>query len=274
MGRRAARHNRDPGDGVTTFRDVAWRLSPARLRTWTAARHVYAFISLPLDMIAQAADDAVKARFPTECAPDALPYHGRDRGIRRGPLEGDTSYRARLLLWLQSWRGAGVGRAMLDQIAGYLTPHRTRIRVWTQGGLLYTREADGTFTIQRVAGFDWDATPSLWSRFWVIIDSVGGVPWSRDGTWGDGSIWGTPTNGTWGSTATIEDVQSIRNIVDDWKPAAARCESIIISFDAAAFDPLVPGALPDGTWGAVSKNVGGVQVPTRDDRAIYWQGAL
>jgi len=257
---------------MTTFRDVAWRLSPARLRTWTAARHVYAFISLPLDMIVQAADDAVKARFPTECPSDALPYHGRDRGIRRGPLESDASYRARLLLWLQSWRGAGVGRAMLDQIAGYLTPHRTRIRVWTQRGVLYTREADGTFTVQRTYQFNWDGDGSRWVRFWVIIDSVGGVPWSRDGTWGDGARWDDTLNGTWGSTATLEQVQSIRNIIDDWKPAAAKCQSIIISFDAAAFDPGDPGNLPDSSWGAVSRNVAGIQVPTRDPRAIYWQG--
>lgn len=234
---------------------------------------VYAFVGLPLDMLMQATVDAAQSRFPTECPPDALPYHGRDRGIRRGPLENDASYVARLLLWVASWRGAGVGRAMLDQIAGYLTPHQPRIRVWTQRGMLYTREADGTFTITRVAAFDWDSNAALWARFWVIIDSVGGAPWSRDGTWGDGvEVWGTPADGTWGSTATISQVQTIRSIIAEWKPAASVCQNIIVSFDAAAFNPAVLASLPDGTWGRVSKNVGGIQVPTRDPRAIYWQG--
>jgi hypothetical protein len=113
----------------------------------------------------------------------------------------------------------------------------------------------------------------LWARFWVIIDSAGGVPWSRDGTWNDGELWGDDPSASWGSTATIEQVQAIRAIVDDWKPAASVCKNIIVSFDASAFDTgdTAP-PLPDGTWGPWSKNSGGVQVAARDSRAIYWDG--
>jgi len=260
---------------MSTFRDVAWFLSPGRLRTYRAARMVYAFIGLPLDMIAEAAKQATSARFPLFCPEDALPYHGRDRGIRRGPLEGAASYRGRLLLWLEAWRGAGVGRAMLDQIAGYLTPQTCRIRIWTQVGTIYTRAADGTFTITRATPglWNWDGLTALWARFWIIIDSVGGVPWSRDGTWGDGEVWGESGRGTWGSTATVEQVQTIRSIVEDWKPAGSVCKNIIISFDASAFSPSdTAPPLPDGTWAHWSHNVGGVQVPARDSRAIYWDG--
>jgi hypothetical protein len=261
---------------TTTFRDAAWRLSPPRLRTYRAARMVYAFIGVPLDAIARAADEATAARFPATCPPDALIYHGRDRGIRRGLNESAANYRARLLLWIQAWRGAGVGAAMLDQIAGYLTPKATRLRIWTQVGVIYSRAADGTFSIARVAPnlWNWDDEPSLWARFWVIIDSFAGVPWERDGTWGDGETWGEgPASGTWGSTATQEEVASIRAIVADWKPAAAVCKNIIVSFDADAFaaDDASP-PLPDGTWAHWSKNAAGDQVPARDDRAIYWDG--
>jgi hypothetical protein len=261
---------------MATFRDSAWALSPPRLRTYRAARMVYAFIGLPLDMIAEAARQATRTRFPEVCPEDALPYHGRDRGIRRGPLEGADSYRGRLLLWIAAWRGAGVGRAMLDQIAGYLTPQTCRIRIWTQVGVIYTRAADGTFTVERATAglWNWDGLTALWARFWLIIDSVDGVPWSRDGTWGDAEHWGdNASTATWGSTATIDQVQAIRGIVDDWKPAATVCKHIIIAFDAAAFartDTSPP--LPNGTWANSSHNVGGVQVPTRDDRAIYWDG--
>ena len=260
---------------MTSFRDAAWRLSPPRLRTSRAARMVYAFVGLPLDMIAQGVTDATLARFPRECPTDALIYHGRDRGIRRGPNESAASYRVRLLLWIQAWRGAGVGSGMLDQIAGYLTPQTTRLRIWTQVGTIYTREADGTFSIDRVPGlWNWDGQTSLWSRFWVLIDSIAGVPWSRDGTWADGETWGEGVaSGTWGSTATQEQVASIRAIVADWKPAASVCKNIIVSFDADAFaaDDTSP-PLPDGTWANWSKTVGGVQVPARDDRGIYWDG--
>lgn len=260
---------------MTSFRDAAWRMSPPRLRATKAAKMVYSFIGLPLDMITQAAEDSVRVRFPDQCPVDALPYHGRDRGIPRGPLEAATNYRLRLLRWLEIWKGAGVGRAMLDQLAGYLSPRSTRMRIWTQVGVVYTREADGAFSVQRVARglWNWDGQTSLWARFWLIIDSVGGVPWNRDGTWGDGDVWGDSLSATWGSTATIDQVLSIRGIIDTWKPAASVCKNIIISFDAAAFatsDTSPP--LPDGLWGNWSKNVGGVQVPSRDSRAIYWNG--
>jgi len=257
---------------MANFRQAAWNLSPSRLRTYKAARMVYSFVGLPLDMIAQASKEAVLARFPELCADDALPYHGRDRGIRRGMLEPAESYRARLLLWIESWRGAGVGRAMLDQLAGFLLPQTTRIRIWTHVGVIYSRAADGTLTIERVTPslWDWDGVTSLWARFWVIFDSFDGVPWSRDGTWNDGEAWGDDPSATWGSTATIEQVQAIRGIIDDWRPAQSVCKNVIVNFDPTALELASP--LPDGTWGHWSKNVAGVQVPARDTGAIYWDG--
>jgi hypothetical protein len=258
-----------------TFRDAVYRMSPPRLQTPRAARIVYSMVGLPLDEIIEACDQATKARFPELAPDDALPHIGRDRVIRRGPLEPSLSYRTRLLLWLEAWKGAGVGRALLDQIAGYLTPQKTRIRIWTQTGLIYTREASGVFSMTRVAAgvWDWDGLTSLWSRFWLIIDSIDGVPWSRDGTWNDGERWGDTSKGTWGSTATFDEVQSIRAIVDDWKPAASVCEHIIVSFDVDAFNLAFFSSFPtDGTWGHWGKYVGGVKRAARDSRAIYWRG--
>jgi len=232
---------------------------------------VYAFIGIPLDVIAEAATQALEARFPERCPEDALAYHGRDRGIVRGPLEPAASYRARLLLWIEAWRGAGVGKAMLDQIAGFLTPNACRLRVWTQGGVVYTREADGTFTVDRAVNpWDWDNRPELWSRFWLLIYSINGIPWARDGLWGDGGEWGTPEV-TWGSSATVSEVESIRGIVDQWKPAAALCENILVVFNDAAFDPLDAGyPLPDGTWGEYWDSPS--LLASRTDDAIYWKG--
>jgi len=267
---------------MATFRQAAWNLSPARLRTYAAARMVYSFAGLPFDMIAQAAKESTEARFPEVCADDALSFHGRDRGIRRGMLEPAESYRARLLLWIESWRGAGVGRAMLDQLAGFLIPKKATIRIWTQGGVVYTRDPDGAFTIERTTGgpWDWDGNAALWARFWVIIycPYVDGVldpdaPWGRDGTWNDGELWGDDPSASWGSTATIEQVQGVRAIIEDWKPAASVCKNVIISFDRTAFDPADSSPpLPDGTWGHWSINAAGIQVPSRNEDAIYWDG--
>ncbi len=259
---------------MTTFRQTAWDLSPARLRTLSAARMVYAFIGLPLDTMAEAAKQALEARFPEVCADDALPYHGRDRGIKRGPAEPSASYRARLLLWISSWRSAGVGSGLLDQLAGFLVPQATRMRMLTQVGVRYERLATGVFSIAHFGSgvWDWDGATSLWARFWPIIDAIGGTPWKRDGTWGDGSLWGDDPDQTWGSTATLEQVQGIRGIVDEWRPAQSVCKNIIVSFDAALFNETTFADFPAGNWGHWSKNVAGSQVPARDARAIYFDG--
>jgi len=235
---------------------------------------VYAFVGLPLDIIAEAVNQAVKTRFPELAPDDALPYIGRDRVIIRGPLEPAASYRLRLLLWIEAWLGSGVGRAMLDQIAGFLTPRAARIRIWTQVGVIYTREADGSFTIERVAGdlWNWDGQTSMWARFWVVIYSIADVPWTRHPPYGGTSgTWGSRTGLTWGSSATVAEARSIRGIIDEFKPALSKCQNVIISFDATAFAPTdTAPPLPAGTWGeywdtaSLSAN--------RDRRALYWKG--
>jgi hypothetical protein len=245
-------------------------VSPARLLTWKAVRMVYAFIGLPMDATVDAVSQAVKARFPEVCPEDALPYHARDRGIVRGPLEPASSFRGRLLLWLEAWRGAGVGRALLDQLAGYLSPNACTIRLWTQIGVVYTLDSDGQFSVERAAGtWDWDGQTSLWARFWVLFYPQNDLPWARDGLWGDGGTWGTE-NETWGSTATTQEVASIRAIIDQWKPAGALCKNILIVFGEGAFDPTNASGLPDGTWGEYwdSASLGA----HRSGDALYWKG--
>lgn len=259
---------------MTSFRDVAYQLSPSRLRRYWAARFVYSLVGLPLDMVAQAGKEAARARFPSYCPDDALPYHGRDRGIPRGPNEGRDGYVQRLLQWRDIWSGSGVGRALLDEIAAYLTPSEARLMIVTQTGVVYTRWTDGQFGVEHVTPpnfWNWDGNTALWARFWLVIYSIGpNAPWSRDGTWNDGEHWGEhASTASWGSTATLEQIASIRSIILEHKPAQSVCQNIIISFDDDAFHT---PPFPDGLWGHWSKNVGGVQVPARDSRGIYWDG--
>lgn len=232
---------------------------------------VYAFFGLPLDIVAGMSGQAAKSGFPELAPEDALAHIGSDRSIVRGPLEPSGSYRARLLLWLEAWRGAGVGRAMLDQIAAFLTPNAVRLRVWTQLGVVYTREASGVFTVERVASdlWNWDNRTDAWARFWVVIYSINGVPWTRHGTLVTGGF--SQPGVTWGCTATVAEARSIRGIVDEWKPALSRCQNILVATDAAAFAPSdTSPPLPNGTWGefwdtsSLSRN--------RDSRALYWKG--
>ena len=256
---------------MADFRSAAFNLSPARLRTSKAVRMVYSFIGIPLDVIADAATQALEARFPERCPEDALPYHGRDRGIIRGPLEPSLSYRSRLILWLEAWRGAGVGKALLDQVAGYLSPNATRLRIWTQVGVVYTREADGTFSITRAVNpWNWDQRPELWSRFWLLIYSAGGVPWTHLGTFADRVAWPDGATATFASTATQAEAQSIAGSVDQWKPAAALCQQILVVFDAAKFNPAIASDMPDGTWGEFWDTQS--QLASRSRDVLYWKG--
>lgn len=265
---------------MSTFRNIAEEISPPRLVTFKAVRMVYSFIGVPLDTIAEASEQASLARFPMSAPEDALVLIGRDRGIVRGPNEPSISYRQRLLLWLEAWKGAGVGGAMLDQIAGFITPATARIRIWTQLGVVYTREVDGTLTIEHVdssdptAGWNWDNRPDLWARFWLVIYSLSGGPWTREPVLGTPAHYigeRIPTGGSIGSSATVSDVESIRSIVNQWKPAASKCPYIMVAFDAAAFAPTDSAPpLPNGTWAEYWDSA--TLAAHRDTRAIYWKG--
>lgn len=105
----------------------------------------------------------------------------------------------------------------------------------------------------------------------VIDWSVGHYPFIAPApVWGSPSfIWGTEAK--WGVNCSPLVIDSIRNIVRTWKSASTYYPNIIVSFgggDGTAgneFSPLsAQGAgNPDGTWGNIGKNVGGVWVPAK-----------
>jgi hypothetical protein len=224
------------------------------------------------------------ARFPETAVDDALVALGRDRRVIRGINESTASYVARLLTWLDDRKKAGNPFALMKALAGYCGP-LPKFRTVDANGNWYTREANGTESFSLARGnWNWDDKPTVdpfgagkerWSRFWVIIYPNG--LWSEyPYNWGNaaGPDW---TEGTqsWGSTATKEQVETIRFIVSDWKPANARCVNIIVAFDNASFPPTAgvnDAGMPAGLWERWSKNVGGVQVPARLSTARYWDG--
>lgn len=212
----------------------------------------------------------------TTPADDALAAMGRDRRIVRGLNEVAPTYAARLLRWLDDWQTAGNPFALLKQLAAYCGDGPA-FRTVDARGNWYSLAADGTPSVLvNQANWDWDSDPSAlakWSRFWVIIYPNG--LWLPGPTYGaSGIAWGD-TDRTWGSTATPEEVASVRGIVSDWKPAGTRCVNIVLAFDNTSFDPATTRdgtGLPDGTWGRWSKVSGGAYVPSRLSSARYWDG--
>lgn len=234
------------------------------------------------DAQAERARRALLIRFPqqdqfgTPAPDDALTAIGRDRRIVRGISESATSYAARLLLWLDSWAVAGSPYGLMNQLAAYLGP-LPDMRTIDVRGNWYSRFANGTTQVTlNAANWDWDASATAlqrWSRFWVIIYPNG--LWNVGPNWGDaGFVWGTPGQ-TWGSTATFNQVQMVRSIISDWKPAGTKCMNIILAFDGSTFNPTTlrdATGVPDGTWGRWGKIVNGQRVPSRLSTARYWDG--
>lgn len=252
------------------LRHWARRLAPGFLSDENGQKTIFSVL-LVADGVLDWAIQGIYARFPAVATATALNAIGRDRRITRGFDESDTSYRRRLIRWLESWRLAGHAYAILNAVAGYLSPHAVPLRIVTNSGVWYTRAADGTLSHYRASpnNWDWDGDSDSWSRFWLIMYPPVTL-WDAEDTWGDGT-WGD--GGTWGSTATEDQVKTVQMLVQRWKPAHARCEWIIEALDDASFDPTdPPGApLPDGTWGPWAD--GDPVAPTRLATARYWDGA-
>lgn len=266
-----------------TFRTIRPKLGPRWLTTGEGGLVFYS-----LDLVKDAFVDRLFAghlsRFPqndasgdTTAPSDALAAMGRQRQVVRGINESEPSYARRLVAWLDDRPRQGNPWALMKKLSEYTGPLPSFRTVDVRGNW-FSRAADGTETVvMQQANWDWDGDPDgldRWSRFWVIIYPNG--LWTEGYDWGDpaGPNWGQGT-GSIGSTASSEEVATIRSIVAEWKPGGTRCINIILAFDPASFDPVSavsdPG-MPNGLWEHWSRNVGGVQVPARLSTARYWDG--
>ena len=256
------------------FRRIFYKLAPSWLTTEDGEKVLFS-LGLMMDAFAERARQGALANMPSYCPEDALAPIGRERRIIRGINESAETYAERLLPWLDDHAVRGNAWKMMDQLRGYCGVDMM-IRTVDVRGNWYTRAANGSLSyLLDQANWNWDgAAASQWSRFWVVIYPSASL-WTVGPTWGAAALWGGAwgTAGyTWGSTATPDDVQSIRSIVREWKPAGTRCVNIILAFDAASFAPTgAPGApLPDGAWGKAAKASGGAYVASRLSTARYW----
>lgn len=241
-------------------------------------RVLYA-MALVLDALSQRQSMGTAAKFPSYAPDDALNLIGRDRLIVRGPDESVSSYQARLIRYLSDHKVRGNPWALMEQIRGYCSPHAVKVRTVDEHGNWRFIDSDGTRS--RTLGDDWDwdgsALTDAWGRFWLIIEPASlSEPWAPGPDIGDPDLWdgeiGTPGY-TIGSTATPNDVASIRSIVKAWKRAGVKCVNVILSFRSAQFIPSSSDN-PDGSpsWSGYSYNNAGTQVPARDFFGRYWLG--
>jgi len=255
--------------------ETIYKILPSWLMTGDGGK-VAASLALMVDDFAARAKLALLARFPGYAPDDAaLAAMGRDRRIIRGINEPSAAYAARLSRAFDDHKTRGNPFAMLRQLRAYLQAPCV-VRTVDRRGNWYTIDADGVETaVINAANWNWDGGAlSQWARFWVVIYPVNGTnPWAvTAGAIGDAGLWGgalgaDPTL-TIGTTATTDQVASVRSIIREWKPAGTTCEWIIVAFDDATFTPA--GATdPAGAWAGWSNHTG---APVRLASARYWRG--
>lgn len=253
-----------------TIRDSFEVISPPWL-TKRVAKRIGWTIGLALDGYRELVREGVKARMPGVGSADALPLIGADRQIERGPTESEESYAARLSGAFDTWRVMGNPRPLLEQLRAYFLPSPPPIRIVSDRAVWHEIDpttAAVTRTRTSPVNWIWDTysagpTPRWW-RGWVVIDSSAG-PWSQWLIGEPGVLLGD--GHTIGSTATVEEIESIRRIVRRCKPANVHVMNVCVTFDATLFraSNAPGGSMPNGNFDDYAN---------RPTDAAYWEGVI
>jgi len=191
-----------------------------------------------LDAIIDATVEGVELRFPGVQGVESLPYLGRDRRIRRGRLETDEVYGARLRRWLDDHATRGGPFALLAQLAAHFAPANFQIDLVYMSGRRFSQAVDGTITRSDIT---WAPDPDAakWARWWLFYDWPTPIP--SDGLWGDAGIYGDA--GVWGSGLTQDEVTDLRLVPKEWNAAHAFGTVVLLPDGAELW------GFPVGTWG-------------------------
>jgi hypothetical protein len=258
--------------------------------------------------------DALFSRYPTICDPSALPLLLLDRRLRRGPFTPELAVRRYLRLWIDQWQLAGLWSGLLLATQAFLAPEYPQIRIWTRGNatrqIAYKIEKgtvgralnlpgftplaagpgggtelserlrwSGTITREEAPPGTWDydsvSEPTHSNRWWHFWMSIHGPPLSLPIYYDTGEVYNDPLI-AWGTHYPFGEVDTLRQIILDFKPHETRCHTVIICEDDAEFDPLSPNAgnpafgWPNGEWTWETKDDGfGNAISARRDDLRY-----
>lgn len=189
------------------------------------------------DVLADAAREAVKARFISTTQDDALKYHASERGLERMPNETLATWRSRLDGAHAAWAKAGTKNGILYALGNV--------------GLTDGMGGFANAEISIYTYWDWPSgDPEEWARFWVMIDHP--HPFGPAAEWGGTMVWG---QFTWGIDADPAVIQLLKRLVRQWKAARDKAQiNIIISGVAWGTPAMVWG---NGfLWGAKVAKIG------------------
>jgi hypothetical protein len=217
-------------------------------------------VAVTYDLALQTLDFGLRLSQPLRCHVSALPILSRDRTMPFYPGDSVASRRYRLTQWKQLARQWGTHPGELNNAQPYFLPARPLMRIVHQDGLgasatWHTLDQNGIYTRYKrtPSNWNWDATPSKWSRFWVIAYAP--AEFLTLPHYGDGSRYGDGTRyaGARDSVTASDLVGMIRGR----KAAHSRLSGYIIATDPASFDPTASSVdsglgwttLPVGNWG-------------------------
>lgn len=217
---------------ILTFRDRLKRIVPGWLRTRRTERLLYS-IGLQIDAIGDATIAGVKLRFPGYYSDESLPIIGRERRIRRGRAESNSTYAARLARWLTDHRLRGGPYALLAQVHAHYAPNNFPVELIYRSGRTYAMDVHGNVTREdrdfnstNAVTFP-DTEPERWARWWLIYYWPDALP--DVGTWSEpGTPWGDPTT-LWGYVITPDEIEDLRLTPREWNAAHAVGRVVLIS---------------------------------------------
>jgi len=249
---------------VTGFSEYLRRLSrinPLDYQDQGTQAHLAALAGV-LDDLAAEAKAVMLARLIAYAPDDALELTGHERGLQRYPGEYPDAFRNRLLHAWEFWDRAGTLPGMLAALEhmGY----GVRIGMLTgdvaegvfsavTGGVILTQAGGGevtsssrtytvdgqTYTLPTLIVPDdyryysypptrivehYQADPSIWAEFSLYLTpteaSFNADAWDDGSRWDDGSLWDL--------TLTQAEIDRVRSVIDQIKPAHARLRGIYL----------------------------------------------
>lgn len=239
-----------------TWRDTFISICPR----WLLGKNGYALITvlgLMFDLLATALDFGIRSKFPG-VNHGMTSLIGRQRGIKRGPNEDDTTYERRLRYWRQIRRRVGNPYALLEQVQIFFYPVPVHTRLIAHNGTRYTLAPGGwQYTL---AGFDPNTAPAgtvvtdqvtwAWGTpavgdFWVLVWVDGGawpsgVTYANDLTFSNAGT--VDDGGTIGSTASPSDVSGLVETVRLMTPPHANARNIVLAFSESDFNGISPAS--------------------------------
>lgn len=251
-------------------------------------RNLYAILwtaALLGDCLREVAWEGQLAAYPGVGTRTALPLIGASRALIQGPTEPDDVFAVRAIAWRDNAEAMGSSTGIAKNVQAFLNGQGSLgpgvlpvVRVIDRNGDTTTANADGTITYGSVT-WTWDdlggwvdggayREPSevvgYWSDQWIVIED----PYTHYTSTSDPAWLAAWNSGdqTFDSLTPQAVVNGIMSILRTWKGAHEYERCVVWAPDPTTF-------APTGYYGNASRNVSGLQTPSRDPALSYWQPA-